>query len=118
MVEGSDSPDCRIFGSLRPVKIVRIQGAMPAHQSAIQARTQTAPDIVRDAGRSLPQIGLRCSGTAPLESVPAKPYNQPVANLMAQGTPMAEDEETATARYIAGNISTQLMLKTLFEPRS
>jgi hypothetical protein len=28
---------------------------------------------------------------------------------------MAEDEETATARYIAGNISTQLMLKTLFE---
>jgi hypothetical protein len=28
---------------------------------------------------------------------------------------MAEDEETATARYIAGNVSTQLMLKTLFE---
>ena len=28
-----------------------------------------------------------------------------------QGNPMAEDEETATARYI----STQLMLKTLFE---
>ena len=28
---------------------------------------------------------------------------------------MAEDEETATARYIAGSISTQLMLKTLFE---
>ena len=28
---------------------------------------------------------------------------------------MAEDEETATARYIAANISTQLMLKTLFE---
>jgi hypothetical protein len=28
---------------------------------------------------------------------------------------MAEDEETASARYIAGNISTQLMLKTLFE---
>jgi hypothetical protein len=28
---------------------------------------------------------------------------------------MAEDEETTTARYIAGNISTQLMLKTLFE---
>jgi hypothetical protein len=28
---------------------------------------------------------------------------------------MAEDEETATARYIASNISTQLMLKTLFE---
>jgi hypothetical protein len=34
---------------------------------------------------------------------------------MAQGTPMAEDEETATARYIAGNISTQPMLKTPFE---
>jgi hypothetical protein len=34
---------------------------------------------------------------------------------MAQGNRMAEDEETATARYIAGNISTQLMLKTLFE---
>jgi DNA-binding transcriptional LysR family regulator len=28
---------------------------------------------------------------------------------------MAENEETATARYIAGNVSTQLMLKTLFE---
>ncbi len=28
---------------------------------------------------------------------------------------MAEDEETATERYIASNISTQLMLKTLFE---
>ena len=28
---------------------------------------------------------------------------------------MAEDEETATARYIAGNISTQPMLKTPFE---
>ena len=28
---------------------------------------------------------------------------------------MAEDEETATARYIAGNVSTQLMLKTIIE---
>ena len=28
---------------------------------------------------------------------------------------MAEDEETATARYIASNVSTQLMLKALFE---
>jgi hypothetical protein len=28
---------------------------------------------------------------------------------------MAEDEETATARYVASNVSTQLMLKTLFE---
>ena len=28
---------------------------------------------------------------------------------------MAEDEETATARYIAGYVSTQLMLKTMFE---
>jgi hypothetical protein len=28
---------------------------------------------------------------------------------------MAEDEESATARYIASNVSTQLMLKTLFE---
>ena len=28
---------------------------------------------------------------------------------------MADDEETATARYIASNVSTQLMLKTLFE---
>jgi hypothetical protein len=28
---------------------------------------------------------------------------------------MAEDEETATARYIAVNVSTQLMLKSLFE---
>ena len=28
---------------------------------------------------------------------------------------MAEDDETATARYIAGNISTQLMLKTIVE---
>jgi hypothetical protein len=28
---------------------------------------------------------------------------------------MAEDEETAKARYIASNVSTQLMLKTLFE---
>jgi hypothetical protein len=27
----------------------------------------------------------------------------------------AENEETATARYIAGHVSTQLMLKTLFE---
>ena len=28
---------------------------------------------------------------------------------------MAENEQTATARYIAGHVSTQLMLKTLFE---
>lgn len=28
---------------------------------------------------------------------------------------MVEDEETATARYIASNLSTQLMLKTMFE---
>ena len=28
---------------------------------------------------------------------------------------MAEDEETAAACYIASNVSTQLMLKTLFE---
>jgi hypothetical protein len=28
---------------------------------------------------------------------------------------MAEDEETATARYIASKVSTQLMLKTTFE---
>ena len=28
---------------------------------------------------------------------------------------MAEDEETETARYIASNVSTQLMLKTMFE---
>jgi len=28
---------------------------------------------------------------------------------------MAEDEETATARYIASNVSTQLMLETMFE---
>jgi hypothetical protein len=28
---------------------------------------------------------------------------------------MAEDEETATARYVASNISTQLMLKTIIE---
>jgi len=34
---------------------------------------------------------------------------------MAQGNRMAEDEETATARYIASNISTQLMLKTIIE---
>jgi len=33
----------------------------------------------------------------------------------AQGNPMAEDEETATARYIASNVSTQLMLKTIIE---
>jgi hypothetical protein len=34
---------------------------------------------------------------------------------MAQGKTMEEDEETATARYIASNISTQLMLKTIIE---
>ena len=28
---------------------------------------------------------------------------------------MAEDKETATARYIASNVSTQLMPKTMFE---
>jgi hypothetical protein len=28
---------------------------------------------------------------------------------------MAEDQETATARYIAGNVSTQLMLKGIIE---
>ena len=28
---------------------------------------------------------------------------------------MVEDDETATARYVAGNISTQLMLKTIVE---
>ena len=28
---------------------------------------------------------------------------------------MSEDEETATARYIASSVSTQLMLKALFE---
>jgi hypothetical protein len=33
----------------------------------------------------------------------------------SKGKPMAEDEETATARYIAANTSTQLMLKTIIE---
>jgi hypothetical protein len=28
---------------------------------------------------------------------------------------MPEDEETATVRYIASNVSPQLMLKTMFE---
>jgi hypothetical protein len=28
---------------------------------------------------------------------------------------MAEDEETATARYIASNVFTQMTLKTMFE---
>jgi hypothetical protein len=28
---------------------------------------------------------------------------------------MADDDETATARYIAGNVSTQLMLKVIIE---
>ncbi len=28
---------------------------------------------------------------------------------------MAEDKETATARYIASHVSTQLMLKTMIE---
>jgi hypothetical protein len=28
---------------------------------------------------------------------------------------MAKDGETATARYIASNVSTQLMLRTMFE---
>ena len=28
---------------------------------------------------------------------------------------MAEDDETATARYIASNVSTQLILETMFE---
>jgi len=28
---------------------------------------------------------------------------------------MVEDDETATARYVTGNISTQLMLKTIVE---
>jgi hypothetical protein len=28
---------------------------------------------------------------------------------------MAADEETATARYIAGSVATQLMLKSVFE---
>src|SRR5216683_2423700 len=31
------------------------------------------------------------------------------------GKPMAEDEETATARYIAANVSAQLLLKTIIE---
>jgi hypothetical protein len=31
------------------------------------------------------------------------------------GQAMADDEETATARYIASNVSTQLMQKTMFE---
>jgi len=38
-----------------------------------------------------------------------------VADRMAQGKSMAEDEEAATTRYIASNISTQLMLKTIVE---
>jgi hypothetical protein len=57
-----------------------------------------------------------CSPIPGLESVPAKPYNQPSqTDRMAQGNRMPEDEETATARYIANNISTQLMLKTIIE---
>jgi hypothetical protein len=28
---------------------------------------------------------------------------------------MAEDEETATPRYVASNVSAQLMLKTMFQ---
>src|SRR5450755_3877653 len=35
--------------------------------------------------------------------------------LHTRSETMAEDDETATARYIAGNISTQLMLKTVVE---
>src|SRR5450631_3875285 len=35
--------------------------------------------------------------------------------LHTRSETMAEDDETATARYIAGNISTQLMLKTIVE---
>jgi hypothetical protein len=33
----------------------------------------------------------------------------------SRGSKLADDEETATARYIAANVSTQLMLKVLFE---
>jgi hypothetical protein len=49
------------------------------------------------------------------KAFPLSPIISPSQTERAQGKPMAEDEETATARYIASNISTQLMLKTIFE---
>jgi hypothetical protein len=42
MIDGSGSLDCRIFGRLRPVRMVRKRGAMP-HQSAPCAGRQIAP---------------------------------------------------------------------------
>jgi hypothetical protein len=51
MVDGSGSRSCRIFGRLRPVRIVRKRGAVP-HQSASRSSRQIARSAER-AGRPL-----------------------------------------------------------------
>jgi hypothetical protein len=43
-IDGSGSLDCRIFGRLRPVRIVRKRAAMP-HQSADRTRRQIVLDV-------------------------------------------------------------------------
>src|ERR1700682_4517932 len=57
-----------------------------------------------------PRCYYRPEADAPTEIWPAM-----IAAVTDLQGLMAEDEETATARYIASNLSTQLMLKTLFE---
>src|ERR1700682_266026 len=57
-----------------------------------------------------PRCYYRPEADAPTEIWPAM-----IAAVTDLQGLMAEDEETATARYIASNVSTQLMLKTPFE---
>src|SRR4029077_3670921 len=56
MIDGSGSFDCRIFGRLRPVRIVRKRGVM-AHQSARRGARQNRPiDWAWNSGQPQPIV--------------------------------------------------------------
>jgi hypothetical protein len=65
MVDGSASPDCRIFGRFRPVKMVSRRGAIPPSSGPRTQRSRCRPRAALRPGTFTP----RCSfgGTAPGE---------------------------------------------------
>ncbi len=86
-----------------------------AARSRIPARLgEGSASIQTRAGPSRATIEFQRYGGLQLKSVSAKPI---ISHRRPDGArePMAEDEETATARYIANNVSTQLMLKAIIE---
>jgi hypothetical protein len=67
MIDGS-SLDCRIIGRLRPVRIVTKRRAK-THQSAIQARMQSAPDVALDAIDPYRRSGLGVGVRPPVHMI-------------------------------------------------